>query len=75
MNFTLTTDRGDIDLLGEVTGIGDYRAVAADALTLSLYGRDVRVMSLDALERAKRAAGRLKDLTDLAHIAELRKRQ
>lgn len=74
LNFTLTTDRGDIDLLGEVTGVGNYRAVAADAQTLSLYGHDVRVMSLDTLERAKRAAGRLKDLTDLAHIAELRKR-
>jgi hypothetical protein len=74
LNFTLTTDRGDIDLLGEVTGVGDFDAVASDATILPLYGREVRVMSLATLERAKRAAGRLKDLTDLAHIVELRKR-
>lgn len=74
LNFTLTTGRGDIDLLGEVTGVGGYVEVARDAVVLTLYGRDVRVMSLDALERAKRAAGRLKDLTDLAHIAEIRRR-
>jgi hypothetical protein len=74
LNFTLTTLRGDLDLLGEVTGVGGYDAVAADAKVLELYGRDVRVMSLATLERAKRAAGRLKDLADLAHIAELRKR-
>jgi hypothetical protein len=38
-----------------------------------VYGLDVFVMSLDVLERAKRAAGRAKDLLDLAEIAEIRK--
>lgn len=74
LNFTLSTNRGDIDLLGEVTGVGGYAEVARDANALTLYGREVHVMSLDTLERAKRAAGRLKDLTDLAHIAEIRRR-
>lgn len=37
-------------------------------------GHPVRVMSLAALERAKQATGRLKDLLDLAEIAELRRR-
>jgi hypothetical protein len=32
-------------------------------------------MSLDALERSKRAAGRAKDLLDLAEIRELRKQR
>jgi hypothetical protein len=32
-------------------------------------------MSLDALERSKRAAGRVKDLLDLAEIRELRKQR
>jgi hypothetical protein len=31
-------------------------------------------MDLDGLERAKRAAGRVKDLLDLAEIAEIRRR-
>ena len=41
---------------------------------MDLYGRPVLVLSLDGLERAKRAAGRLKDLSDLAEILEIRKR-
>ena len=34
----------------------------------------IRVMDLDVLERSKRAAGRAKDLLDLAEIAEIRRR-
>jgi hypothetical protein len=74
LNFTLTSDIGDIDLLGEVPGIGGYEQIAADAVIMDVYGRSLRIMSLAALERAKRAAGRLKDLVDLAEIAELRRR-
>ena len=38
-----------------------------------VYDRDVRVLSLDGLERAKLAAGRLKDLADLEEIQEIRR--
>jgi hypothetical protein len=74
LNFTLASEIGDIDLLGEVPGVGSYEQVAADAVLMKVYGQPVRIMSLAALERAKRAAGRLKDLADLAEIAELRRR-
>ena len=75
LNFTLTSSAGDIDLLGEIAGIGGYPVANRLAVTMTLYGRPTRVLSLDGLERAKRAAGRLKDLADLAEIIELRKRQ
>jgi hypothetical protein len=74
LNFTLTVEAGDIDLLGEVPGIGSYDRVAEDAVPMAVYGHEVRIMSLGALERAKRAAGRLKDLADLAEIEEIRRR-
>jgi len=74
LNFTLESELGDFDLIGEVSGVGGYQQVAADAVPMQVYGHSVRVMSLAALERAKRAAGRLKDLADLAEIAELRRR-
>ena len=32
LNFTLTTDLGDIDLLGEITGGGGYDALYPDTL-------------------------------------------
>jgi hypothetical protein len=73
LNFTLTTDAGELDLLGEVTGIGPYPAVERLSLVMPLYDRDTRVLSLDGLERAKRATGRLKDLADLAEIREIRR--
>lgn len=74
LNFTLTTEPGDIDILGEVSGVGGYDRVAADAVPMDVYGHRVLVMSLSALERAKRAAGRLKDLVDLEEIEKLRGR-
>ena len=73
LNFTLRSAAGDVDLLGELTGIGGYPAVRRLSLVMNIYDRDVRVLTLDGLERAKRAAGRLKDLTDLAEIRELRR--
>ena len=33
-----TTDLADIDLFGEVTGIGGYKEVKALSVTLSLFG-------------------------------------
>ena len=75
LNFTLQTSIGDIDLFGEITGIGRYHEVVAHTTAMELYGRRVLVMSLDGLERAKRAAGRIKDLADLAEILEIRKRR
>ena len=75
LNFTLRSLAGDLDLLGEVTGIGMYPAVRRMSQVMKVYDRDVRVLSLDGLERAKRAAGRLKDLVDLAEILEIRRLQ
>jgi hypothetical protein len=74
LNFTLTTDLGDIDILGEIPGLGDYARVAAASSPLSVGTLSIVVLDLDGLERAKRAAGRAKDLVDLAEIAEIRRR-
>jgi len=74
LNFTLSTDIGDIDILGEVPGLGDYSRVAAASSPLPVGALRIIVLGLDGLERAKRAAGRAKDLLDLAEIAEIRRR-
>jgi hypothetical protein len=75
LNFTLSTTAGDLDLLGEVPGVGTFADVSKDAVEVELLGCRVHIMSLDALERSKRAAGRAKDLLDLAEIRELRKQR
>jgi len=75
LNFALTTDAGDLDLLGEITGVGGFEGIARGAASMEVYGLRVRVMGLDDVERAKRAAGRLKDLADLAELLEIRRRR
>lgn len=74
LNFTLSCQAGDVDLMGELLGIGGYDVALRMSVPMTIYGRSVWVLSLDGLERAKRAAGRLKDLADLAEIIEIRKR-
>ena len=77
LNFTLTTDIGELDLLGEITGGGRYEDLLADSETLDLFGVNCRCLRLDALIRVKRAAGRPKDfeaVAELEALAEERRR-
>ena len=75
-NFTLITDTGDLDILGYITGVGDYTEVVKTAETLEIYGVPVKVMSLETLIKAKKAAGRTKDQLQLLEIeAALRLRR
>ena len=71
LNFTLTSDIGDIDLLGEIVGGGDYRALLPHTLTVELFGYRCRCLDLPGLIRAKRAAGRPRDLDALAELEAL----
>lgn len=41
LNFTLTTDLGDIDLLGEVAGIGGYDVALPHSIRLPVFGREL----------------------------------
>jgi hypothetical protein len=73
LNFTLTTDLGDVDLLGEVSGVGTADQAIAQSEERTLFGMTVRVLSLDALISSKKAAGRLKDRNHLLELEELKK--
>jgi len=70
-NFTLETDIGDIDLLGEVAGVGSYNEAFANSITLKLFEDNVRVLSLEDLINSKKAAGRPKDLLVLPQLETL----
>ena len=72
LNFTLTTDAGAVDVLGEITGVGDYDAVLAVSEDVLLYGASYRCINLDALIVSKRAAGRPKDLEAVAELELIR---
>jgi hypothetical protein len=80
--LTLDTSEGRLDLLDTVAGVGDYAACFADSeaieVTIAGHGVRFRALTLEALIRAKRAAGRRKDmdhLIELEAIAEEAGRQ
>ena len=66
LNFTLTTALGAIDLLGEITGGGDFDALLPHCITLQLFGVEVLCLGLKRLIEVKRAAGRPRDLEAIA---------
>ncbi len=73
LNFTLVTDEGELDLLGEVTGVGGYTDLVLQALPTEAFGVEVRLMALEDLIRSKAAAGRPKDLLDLEALKAIQR--
>lgn len=72
LNFTLTSDLGDLDLLGEIVGGGGYDALLPDSEEISIFGFTCRCIGLAKLIELKRAAGRPKDNEVLAELEALR---
>jgi predicted nucleotidyltransferase len=71
LNFTLTTEHGDVDLLGEVTGGGTYHQLLPFTQEATAFGIICRVVTLERLIQLKRAAGRPKDLETIAELQAL----
>jgi hypothetical protein len=71
LKFTLSTDLGPLDLLGEVSPFGGFDSLKTHAITMDLVGHRVLVLSLPALIRSKRAAGRPKDLLVVPELEAL----
>jgi hypothetical protein len=76
LNFTLTTQLGDLDVLGEVVGGGSYSDLLPHCVEIEAFGVTVKCVDLPTLIQLKRAAGRPKDLESLAELeALLRERE
>ena len=71
LNFTLTTTVGDLDLLGEVVGGGNYRELLRHTFVAEAFGVKFRCVDLPTLIKLKRAAGRPKDLESIAELQAL----
>lgn len=75
LNFTFKTDVGDVDLLGEVRGVGMYEAVAEGAIDYEIFNYQFKVIDISKLINAKRAAGRPKDLIAIPELEAIREAQ
>ena len=75
--MTLTTREGDLDVLDRVAGVGVFRDTLEHSVEFEAFGMRFPTLDLPALIRAKRAAGRPKDiaqLPELEALAALRRR-
>lgn len=75
LNFTLTSNCGDIDLLGEAAGQGTWEALQDGIEVMDLYGHPTNVVTLSKLIELKRAAGRPKGFDVLAELQALQEEQ
>ncbi len=71
-NFTFVTSLGDIDLLGEVKGVGIYDDLLENSIVIDLDGFQTRILSIPSLIIAKEAANRPKDEPGLTVLRALR---
>jgi predicted nucleotidyltransferase len=72
LNFTLVTDLGDIDLLGEIAGGGSYDQLLEHSEEKPVFSQDCRCLKLEKLIEVKRAAGRPKDYQAIAELEALK---
>jgi len=72
LNFTLETDLGNLDLLGEIAGGGGYADLEPHSIEVAAFGFELRCLDLDTLIRVKLAAGRLRDLEAVAELRVIR---
>jgi predicted nucleotidyltransferase len=73
-NLYLETDLGEIDLLSSIAGVGELPEAAAQSIEVVLWGMPIRILSLDALIKAKQALGRPKDTQALRELETIRER-
>jgi hypothetical protein len=71
LNFTLTTDLGDLDLLGEITGGGNYVELLPFTVEMEVFGISCKLVTLEKLIDLKHAAGRPKDFEAIAELQAL----
>jgi len=72
LNFTLETDLGNLDLLGEITGGGGYDDLRPHAIEIEAFGLSLLCLDLDTLIRVKQAAGRPRDFDAIAELRVIR---
>ncbi len=75
LNFTLQTNLGDLNLLGEMTGGGNYEDIVDHTFEIEVFGIRCLCLDLETLIHVKRAAGRPKDLETIAELEAIRETQ
>ncbi|MBN2314753.1 MAG: hypothetical protein JXM79_12555 [Sedimentisphaerales bacterium] len=72
-NLYLDTDKGQLDCLGFVDGLGDYKQVKQVSELIEVEDKKMRVLSLDALIKTKRAMNRPRDRQAISQLEAIKK--
>ncbi len=74
-NLYLRTDAGQLDVLGELPDVCSYEELVARCVPMNVEGLVCRVVDIDTLISAKRAAGRDKDLLTIRYLEEIKRKR
>ena len=72
-NLYLLTDLGNLDMLGEITGLGKFEHLANHTIDVELFGKMCKVLDIDGLIISKRAMGRPKDNQVIIQLEAIKK--
>ncbi len=78
LNFTFETNLGEIDILGEVGGVGFFKEAKKTSIQVNVLGLNISVLDVAALIKSKKFAGRKKDeemILQLEAMQELRTKE
>ena len=73
-NLYLVTDLGQLDILSEITGIGQYEEVERHIIKIDLEGIPIQVLDLDTLILAKKAMNTPKDRQVVVELSTIREK-
>ena len=72
-NLYLDTDIGQLDCLSFIDGLGDYRKVKRTSELVEVQDMRLRVLSLDALIKARKAMNRPRDKETILQLQAIKK--
>lgn len=75
VNLYLRTDKGVIDILSSILGVGDLERLRKTAVDMPVFGRTYPVISIADLITAKEAVGREKDLLAVKELRAIAAKQ
>jgi hypothetical protein len=71
-NLYLDTDIGQLHCLSFIDGIGDYHRVKLASKPIAMENMQIRVLSLDALIKAKKAMNRPRDVEAILQLEAIK---
>ena len=72
-NLYLDTDIGQLDCLSFIDGVGDFHQVKLASESIEVENMQIRVLSMDALIRTKKAMNRPRDMETILQLEAIKR--